>query len=113
MHLCVHVRAMLPVDLGKKNEDIVLPLERCKDAAQGAGWYKPALPRAFQRNCAATVTTAAAVLQRYNSTSASKSGLLESHGAIVFMYVCSVFTRRYFYSRTQINHDQIHFHVQF
>ena len=63
-------------------------------------------------NRAATVTTTAAVQQQYNSTSASNSGLCDSHGASVFMYVCGVHTEIFIHA---LNHDHFYFHgpVQF
>ena len=57
---------------------------------RGQGDINPHLiPRDFKSNRAATVTTAA-VQQHYNNTSASSSGLRDSHDALVFIHVCSV-----------------------
>ena len=62
------------------------------------------LPRDFKTNRAAMVTQQ----QRYNSTRASTSALCDSHGASVFIYVCSVqgiFSRGTFIHA--LNHDNI------
>ena len=52
------------------------------------------LPRDSKSNFAATVTTTAAVQRHYNSTSASNSGLCDSHCAFCVLYMCAVFTMR-------------------
>ena len=74
--LRVRVRPMFAMTTNTSSQ------ERCRDAAKGAGRYKPTLAhllRYFKSNRAATaVTTTAAVQQQYNS--ASTSGLGDGHG---------------------------------
>ena len=93
--------------------NITYSQERCKGAAQGAGRYKPTRSRDFKRKRAATDTTTAAVRQPHNSTSASNSGLWDTHCALLYSYhiisyhiscVCAVFSRRYLYMHSIIPH---------
>ena len=89
--VCVRVCAMFHVNLGNRNEHII-----SRGAIDGlllrGQDINPTLPRDFENNRAATVhtITTAAVPQQYNSTRITYSGLRDSHGAFVFVCVCSV-----------------------
>ena len=85
IRLCACV-CHFPVDLGNRSEHII---SRELAATQGtARRYRPTILRDFKSNRAATVqttTVAAAIQQRYNRTSDSRSGLRGSFGDLVLV----------------------------
>ena len=102
--MCVFVPRFL-FDLGNRNQHIIsrqMQFIQCR--AEGAERHRSTRPRDFKSSRAATVRTkrTAAVQQQFDSTCASNCGLCDSHGAFVFVCVCSAQQKVH-----ACNHDHI------